>query len=92
MVVPLFSTKMLADEAGGRPSHPRTSSVLPSSELITSIPRDFNPAIITRVSSLSSAPRSVDLPLASAAQTSARLVMLFDPGGRTVARMGCDVG
>ena len=30
-------------------------------------------------------PRSVESPSASAAQTKARLVMLFDPGGQTVA-------
>jgi hypothetical protein len=37
---------------------------------------------MTRVSSLSSAPDKVDSPVASAAQTSARFVILFDPGGR----------
>ena len=52
----------------------------------TAIPSSPSAAIITRVSSLSSAPRSVDAPSASAAHTSARLVMLFDPGGRTRAR------
>jgi hypothetical protein len=37
---------------------------------------------MTRVSSLASAPVSVLVPSASAAQTRARLVMLFEPGGR----------
>jgi hypothetical protein len=44
--------------------------------------------IITRVSSLSKAPVSVEDPEAKAAQINARLVMLFDPGGETVARNG----
>ena len=50
------------------------------------------PSIITRVSSLSSAPVSVEVPSASAAQTSARFVMLFDPGGRTRPRIGSGDG
>src|SRR4051812_28846264 len=44
------------------------------------------------VSSLSSAPISVLVPSASAAQTRARFVMLFDPGGRMRPRMGRVVG
>jgi hypothetical protein len=44
------------------------------------------------VSSLSRAPRNVDVPSAKAAQTNARLVMLFDPGGRTRARSGPAIG
>ena len=43
---------------------------------------------MARVSSLSRAPNSSELPSASAAHTNARFVMLFDPGGRTVALTG----
>ncbi len=42
-------------------------------------------SIITRVSSLSRMPASVDVPSASAAHTSALFVRLLDPGGRMVA-------
>jgi hypothetical protein len=52
------------------------------------IPNRRSAAIITCVSSLSNAPLSVDVPSASAAQTRARLVMLFEPGGRTVPCTG----
>jgi len=43
------------------------------------------PSIITRVSSLSSAPVSVDVPSARAAPHERALVILFDPGGPHVA-------
>ena len=59
-----------------------------SRRLRLAIPSGARLSIITRVSSLSSAPVSVETPSASAAQTRARLVMLFDPGGRTRARIG----
>src|SRR5690348_15846677 len=49
-------------------------------------------SIITRVSSLSRAPKSVEVPSASAAQTRARLVMLFEPGGRIRPRIGAVTG
>ena len=44
------------------------------------------------VSSATSAPSSVLRPSASAAATRARLVMLFDPGGTTVASSGPATG
>src|SRR5690606_5242489 len=44
------------------------------------------------VSSLTKAPVRVDSPRARAAQTSARLVMLLEPGGRIVARSGPETG
>jgi hypothetical protein len=44
------------------------------------------------VSSLSNAPVSVLVPFASAAHTSARFVMLFDPGGRMQPRIGPRTG
>jgi hypothetical protein len=40
------------------------------------------------VSSLASAPVSIVMPSASAAQIIARLVILFEPGGRIEPRMG----
>ncbi len=58
----------------------------------TSMPSRPSPSIITRVSSLSSAPVSVETPSANAAQTRARFVMLFDPGGRTRPRIGPATG
>ena len=54
----------------------------------TLTPSRRSASIITRVSSLSSTPVNSDSPTARAAQTSARLVMLFEPGGRIVARSG----
>jgi hypothetical protein len=47
---------------------------------------------MTRVSSLSSAWRSVDSPSANAAQIKARFVMLLEPGGRMRARGGDATG
>jgi hypothetical protein len=44
------------------------------------------------VSSLSSAPSSIESPSANAAHTNARFVMLFDPGGRTIALSRASVG
>ena len=54
----------------------------------TRMPSCPSAAIITRVSSLSSAPVNVLSPWASAAQTRARLVMLLEPGGRMRPRTG----
>ena len=47
---------------------------------------------MTRVSWLSSTPVSRLVPSASAAQTRARLVMLFDPGGRAEPVTGSATG
>jgi hypothetical protein len=49
-------------------------------------------SIMTRVSSLSSKPRKVEVPWANAAQTSARFVRLFEPGGRIEALSGAVTG
>jgi len=54
----------------------------------TATPNCRSPSIITRVSSLARAPVKSDGPSARAAQTIARLVMLFEPGGRILARSG----
>ena len=55
---------------------------------VTAISNRRSALIITRVSSLSRPPVSVDSPLASAVQTRARLVMLLEPGGRIRPVMG----
>ena len=55
----------------------------------TPIPSADNPAAITRVSWLSRTPVSRLSPRARAAQTSARLVMLLEPGGRIEPTIGC---
>ncbi|CAB4734869.1 unannotated protein [freshwater metagenome] len=44
------------------------------------------------VSSANNAPVSVEVPLASAAQISARLVMLLEPGGLNSTSKGCVSG
>src|ERR1039458_3376057 len=49
-------------------------------EGVVLIPSLFSESTITCVSSAHSAPRSVHLPLVSAARISARLVILFEPG------------
>src|SRR6516164_6569650 len=56
------------------------------------MPSRRRPSIMTRVSSLSSAPRSSESPLASAAATKARFVRLFEPGGRIVVSNGLAIG
>src|SRR5262245_10896182 len=56
------------------------------------IPNRPRHSVITRVSSLSSAPSSLLVPLANAAQTKARFVMLFDPGGRMRPQTGALAG
>ena len=66
--------------------------VSPAASVSIEMPSWRKAAIITWVSSLSSAPVSVLVPSASAAQTSARLVMLFEPGGRIVAASGEESG
>ena len=54
----------------------------------TEIPSRLRLATMTRVSSLSRTPLRRDVPSASPATTSARFVMLLEPGGRTDARNG----
>ena len=82
MVVPLFSTNNSAFVIGSAPEQPKTVSSLAFSDLEISTPNFFRQSIITRVSSLSSAPVSDDVPSASAAHNNARLVILFEPGGQ----------
>jgi hypothetical protein len=86
--VPLLARDNSASPAGIRPPQPTTVSSVPSASARTSIPSRCNAPIITRVSSLSSAPCKYEVPPAKAAQISARLVILFDPGGRMVPTRG----
>ena len=81
-VVPLLPTMISAPPPGGRPPQPVTRIVCSAGSCPTETPSCPRPAIITRVSSLSRAPLSSERPPAKAAQTRARLVMLFEPGGR----------
>ena len=74
--------------AGSRPAQPTTRIVAAAGSCSTAMPSRPSDSIITRVSSLSSAPANSDSPSANAAQTSARLVMLFEPGGRMVPCSG----
>ena len=84
-VVPLLPTNRSAPFLGIRPPQPSTRIVARSVSWSTTSPSWRKASPINRVSSLSSAPASVDVPSASAAQTSARFVMLFEPGGRIEA-------
>ena len=63
-----------------------------SGRQLTSAPSDLTPSIMASVSSARSAPVSVVSPVASAAHTSARLVMLLEPGSLTVASGGAPSG
>ncbi len=82
MEVPLLAADKSAVSAGICPPHPRTRIVLCAGSWTTGPPSFAKASAMTRVSSLSRAPVNRDSPSASAAQTIARLVRLFDPGGR----------
>src|SRR4051812_45024333 len=62
---------------------PTPSTVMTPSTISRPAPSARTASIIAQVSSANSAPLRVVVPSASAAQSSARLVMLLDPGGRT---------
>jgi hypothetical protein len=85
MVVPLLATYNSFSRAGTTPAQPSSCNWQACRSHITSRPRPTIASIITSVSSHSKTPSSVDRPSDSAAQITARLVMLFDPGGRIVA-------
>jgi len=87
-VVPLAAHSSTASVAGTRPPDPVTTISPRGQSAATSMPSAASPAAITRVSWLSSAPDSRLVPRAKAAQTSARFVMLFDPGGRIEPSIG----
>ena len=81
-VVPLLPIKRSSTGELKSPALPETVSFEFSKSASTATPSFCRLSIITRVSSLSSAPVKIDLPPASAAQIKARLVMLLEPGGR----------
>ncbi len=58
------------------------------SSAVTLNPSAWSPAIMMRESRLKSAPVSLVVPSASAARTSARLVMLLEPGRSTTPWTG----
>ena len=88
IVVPLAAQSIVAAGAGIAPAVP-SSRITPAGQSAWSeTPSAASPAAITRVSWLSSTPVSRLGPRASAAQTSARLVMLFEPGGRALPLTG----
>ena len=88
MLVPEFCSHRSAVEAGMRPPQPRTVTVAARGSSSTSMPRARRLSIITRVSSQSSTLVSRLTPSARALTISARLVRLFEPGGRTRAWIG----
>ena len=92
IVVPEFATNNSADRAGmTRPvSFSATATRFAAQSARTSKPSRVSDSTITSVSSLRSAPSRTHGPfrLASAASTSARLVMLLLPGTVTVADGG----
>ncbi len=92
MLVPLFSSHRSAVALGIRPPCPSTCNVHASRSCSTSKPSRRRLSTMTRVSSLSRTPFSVVVPDDSAATTSARLVRLFEPGGRIVPRTGSATG
>ena len=81
-MVPLAAQSIDASGAGIWPPAPSTRISPLFQSAVSRMPSDARPAAITRVSWLSSAPERRLVPRASAEQTRARLVMLFDPGGR----------
>src|SRR3954447_6160939 len=89
-VVPDWRTSSSALVAGIGPPVPSTVTVSPLVRI--SSPRRRRQSTIASVSSATKAPRRVLWPAARAAATRARLVMLFDPGGTTVAASGPLIG
>ena len=74
------------------PPVPTTVVVRILSSTVTSIPKSPRHSSIATVSSPSGRLANVETPSARAAQTRARLAMLFDPGTGTTASMGCGTG
>ena len=82
-LVPELARFSEADRAGIRPEQPDTLIVAALASCSTSIPKALIAAIMTRVSSQSSAPVKTLGPSARAAIGRARFVRLFEPGTRT---------
>ena len=87
-MVPLLPAMMSAAAAGGRPPQPATRIVCRRRIVLdghAQLPQslDHHPGVVAV-----QAPARIDSPSAKAAQTRARFVMLFDPGGRIEPRIG----
>lgn len=80
-VVPDWRASMRASTEIGRTGFARIVTVPADSSRSTAEPSSAIESSIARVSSANNAPRRVDVPDARAAHISARLVMLFEPGG-----------
>ena len=74
------------------PPHPVSEIVFAAKSCPIGSPNRRRLSIITCVSTLSRTPANVVGPSASAARTSARLVRLFDPGGRMEPITGRETG
>ena len=85
-------TSSSAVAAGMVPPAPSTAMRACVGSASMPMPSCLSPSMHASVSSLNSAPRSVDRPVASAATTSARLVRLFEPGTVTVPLTGPAAG
>ena len=86
-VVPDWRASNAAAASPRRPE-PVTTIVAAASSVDTSAPSPTSAPTIAQVSSANNAPLSRLVPRASAAQTRARLVRLFEPGTTTSARGG----
>ena len=92
ITVPALPQNRSASSTGSRPRQPVTSATQPVSSTVTGIPRARRASNINRVSSAIKTPVSRLCPSANAAAISARLVMLFEPGGVTTASRGRPTG
>ncbi len=87
-VVPDWRASTAASGVPARRSAPVTVTSAAAGSASTVAPSAVTAPSIARVSSANRTPLSVDVPGARAAQSNARLVMLFEPGGRTTASRG----
>ena len=91
-VVPDWLADTWAATPGSSPPQPSTSIVAAARSTRVVIPSPSRTLSIASVSSANRAPRRTLVPSARAAHTSARLVMLFDPGSTTVVSGGAASG
>ena len=92
IAVPAPPASSSRPRAGMAPARPSTTIRAADSSMATSKPSVPSAAAIRRVSSLRPAPEIVERPSAIAASSSARLVMLLEPGTLTAASNGCRSG
>ena len=91
-VVPDWRTSIDVSMPGSSPPQPSTVTVSATRSISREMPSSARAANIASVSSAKSTPRSVVSPSASAAATSARFVMLFEPGRVIVVSGGAVSG